>query len=77
MSRVISPLLSVSGSRILLGMPSKKLPADFREYLAKIGKKGGLKGGVARAAKLTPAQRSESARKAVEARWAREKAAKS
>lgn len=38
-----------------------------------LGRKGGLKGGPARAAKLTPEQRSESARKAVEARWAKSK----
>ena len=36
-----------------------------------LGRKGGKKGGFARAAKLSPAQRSESARKAVLARWAR------
>ena len=35
-----------------------------------LGRKGGLKGGKARAAKLTPEQRSEAARKAAEARWA-------
>lgn len=34
-----------------------------------LGRKGGLKGGVARAARLTPEQRSASARKAVRARW--------
>jgi hypothetical protein len=39
-----------------------------------LGRKGGKKGGLARAAKLTPAQRSASARKAVQARWAKEKA---
>jgi hypothetical protein len=32
-------------------------------------RKGGLKGGKARAAKLTPEQRSEIARKAAAARW--------
>jgi hypothetical protein len=36
-----------------------------------LGRKGGKKGGPARAAKLTPKQRSESARKAVQARWAK------
>jgi hypothetical protein len=36
-----------------------------------LGRKGGLKGGLARAARLTPAQRSESASKAVRARWAK------
>ena len=38
-----------------------------------LGRKGGKKGGLARAAKLTPEQRSESARKAVQARWAKAK----
>src|ERR1700682_4435831 len=38
-----------------------------------LGRKGGKKGGPARAAKLTPEQRSESARKAVKARWAKAK----
>jgi hypothetical protein len=36
-----------------------------------LGRKCGLKGGVARAAHLTPEQRSSSARKAVRARWAK------
>jgi hypothetical protein len=35
-----------------------------------LGRKGGLKGGRARAERLTPEQRSESARKAAQARWA-------
>jgi hypothetical protein len=34
-----------------------------------LGRLGGLKGGKARAAKLTQAQRSEIARKAAESRW--------
>jgi hypothetical protein len=38
-----------------------------------LGRKGGKKGGPARAAKLTPEQRSESARKAVQARWSKVK----
>jgi len=36
-----------------------------------LGRKGGKKGGPARAAKLTAQQRSESARNAVQARWAK------
>ena len=35
-----------------------------------LGKLGGLKGGKARAAKLTPEQRKAIARKAAKARWA-------
>jgi hypothetical protein len=34
-----------------------------------LGRKGGLKGGPARRAALTPEERKESARKAAEARW--------
>ncbi len=49
-------------------MPITKNPAAVA-----LGRKGGKKGGPARAARLTPAQRSESARKAVQTRWARVK----
>jgi len=34
-----------------------------------LGRRGGLKGGKARAAKMTPEQRSEIARRAAAARW--------
>jgi hypothetical protein len=34
------------------------------------GRKGGAKGGKARASKMTAAERSEAARKAAQARWA-------
>ncbi len=53
---------------------ARKLPPEVREYFSKLGKKGGPKGGHARAAKMTSEQRSESARKAVKARWAKKKA---
>lgn len=38
-----------------------------------LGRLGGQKGGKARAAKLTPRRRSAIAKKAAEARWARER----
>ena len=43
-----------------------KDPADeeLRELARKLGRRGGLKGGKARAEKMTPEERSESARKA-------------
>jgi hypothetical protein len=46
-------------------------PADDGKDPAAValGRRGGLKGGPARAAKLTPQQRAESARKAAQARW--------
>ena len=46
-------------------------PEDTRDPAAvALGRKGGLKGGKARAAALTPEQRSEIAKKAANARWA-------
>jgi len=38
-----------------------------------LGKMGGSKGGKRRAAKMTPEERSASAKKAAVARWAKEK----
>ncbi len=49
-------------------MTSRKNPAAIA-----LGRLGAGKGGRARAAKLTPEQRRESARKAVQARWAKVK----
>jgi hypothetical protein len=40
-----------------------------------LGRKGGIKGGRARAAKMTPEERRESARRAAQARWADRKSA--
>lgn len=41
-------------------------------YAVALGKLGGLKGGKARAKKLTPEQRKEIAKKAAKARWSKE-----
>jgi hypothetical protein len=49
-------------------MAKKKNP-----HAVALGRLGGLKGGKALAQKLTPEQRSEIARKASVARWAKEK----
>jgi hypothetical protein len=56
-------------------MPRKKLPPEILDFFRKQGAKGGKKGGTARAERMTPEQRSEAARKAVQARWARAKPA--
>jgi hypothetical protein len=50
-----------------------KISPELSAYFAKLGKKGGKRGGAVRAAAMTPEQRSESARKAVNARWAKKK----
>jgi hypothetical protein len=47
-----------------------KLPDEIREFFRKQGRIGAAK----RHASLTPKRRSEIARKAVETRWAKEKA---
>ena len=49
--------------------PKKKRPAKKNPAAVALGRRGGLKGGKARAAKLTKEQLSESARKAAHARW--------
>jgi hypothetical protein len=47
-------------------------PEDGKNRAAvELGRKGGLKGGKARAAKMTAAQRSNAAKKAAEARWSK------
>jgi len=51
---------------------TETLPAKDPAAVA-LGRKGGLVGGKARAAKLTPKQRSDIARKAAAARWGNEK----
>jgi len=44
---------------------------DKNPAAVELGRRGGLKGGKARAAKMTPEEKSESARKAAKARWAK------
>jgi hypothetical protein len=45
--------------------------AVIAEYLATIGRRGGLKGGKARAAALPASKRKAIAKKAAAARWAK------
>ena len=69
----------MSGSSILLGnagefataIAGRMAEQSVKEYLARIGRKGGLKGGKARAMKLSAQRRSEIARKGAKARWAK------
>ncbi|MFC1987602.1 histone H1 [Chloroflexota bacterium] len=50
-----------------IGEVEEKPVIDYKA----LGRKGGLKGGMARANKLSPTQRSEIAKKAAQARWGR------
>jgi len=52
------------------GNATKFTPDEGKDPAAvALGRKGGLKGGKARAAKMTPEQRAEAAKKAALARW--------
>ena len=52
------------------GEPPPVPPDDGKDPAAvALGRKGGLKGGKARAAKMTAAQRTAAAKKAAAARW--------
>ncbi len=58
-----------------IGEEPKEEPQPEKNAAAvELGRLGGLKGGKARAEKLTPEQRTENARKAVQARWAAKRA---
>ena len=51
--------------------PKEEPPTEKNPAAVELGRLGGLKGGKARAEKLTPEQRSEIARNAVKARWSK------
>ena len=58
-----------------LAVPVEDVPADGKNPAAvALGRLGGKKGGPARAAKLTKKQRSEIAKRAARARWAKPRA---
>ena len=64
-------------SRIIFDVANKETKTSTTKKdpaAVALGRKGGLKGGHARAANMSPEERSESARKAVLARWAKAKA---
>lgn len=59
--------------RIATGQIANELPSDKDPHAVALGKRGGAKGGKARAAKLTHDQRREAARKAAKARWSKKR----
>lgn len=63
--------LNSLASRITEMATNEQPPEDDGKDPAAValGRKGGLKGGKARAAKMTPEERRESAKKAAAARW--------
>lgn len=62
---------NLSAANVLKQM-FKYAEAEGKDPLAvALGRRGGLKGGKVRAAKMTAKERSESARKAAKSRWAK------
>lgn len=52
--------------------PSQEKPKEKNPAAVALGRLGGLKGGKARAEKLSPERRKEIAKKAAETRWKKE-----
>lgn len=50
-------------------VPAEPERSPVSAYLSQIGRKGGLRGGVARAEALSPRKRSAIAKKAARSRW--------
>ncbi len=73
MSRRKPPSAPILAAKSILnqvtGVVEKLEPPQKDPAAVTLGRRGGLKGGHARAKALTPEQRKESARKAAEARW--------
>jgi hypothetical protein len=53
----------------IVRLSTEEPPTSVSEYLAKIGRKGGLSGGPARAKKLSASRRKQIAKKAAKSRW--------
>lgn len=64
-------------AKLIADMATGNAPKDAKADAGKdpaavaLGRKGGLKGGKARAARMTDKQRKESAKKAAKARWSK------
>jgi len=68
LAKVIGDLATGQTEQIPADQPTDE---EIRRVMSLLGKKGGLKGGKARAAKLSPTTRAEIARKAAKTRWKR------
>jgi hypothetical protein len=56
---------------IATGQTEDREPDNRSPAAVELGRKGGLKGGKARAEKLTPERRQEIAKRAIRKRWSR------
>jgi hypothetical protein len=55
----------------IVGEATDETPQDLESPEARAGRAGGRRGGKARAERMSPEERSEAARKAAQARWAK------
>lgn len=58
-------------AKMIVDLSTGEIEEKPESVKAESGRKGGLKGGVARAEKLSPKRRSEIAKKAAETRWSK------
>ena len=72
----VDPVKRIMARQIVDEATGEAPPPDQDEgknpAAVELGRRGGLKGGKARAAKMTPEERSEAARRAARARWGRQ-----
>jgi hypothetical protein len=66
-------LAEATGDEAFAEEPEEAKP-EKNPAAVELGRRGGLKGGRARAARLTPEEKSEAARRAAQSRWSRDKA---
>ena len=62
-------MIDIASGEVEDKAPEPTVDPDKDPAAVSLGRRGGLKGGKARAAKMTPARRAEIARKAAKARW--------
>ncbi|MEO1243930.1 MAG: histone H1 [Pseudomonadota bacterium] len=65
-NQLAKPMVDIAGSE-----PEKGSDDGKNAAAVALGRRGGLKGGLARAKKLSPERRKEIAEKAAQARWAK------
>lgn len=67
------PVRRAKKNQAAVELAARRMVAMTPEERQAVAQQGGLKGGEARAKKLTPAQRKQIAKKAAEARWTKNK----
>src|SRR5580700_3805573 len=65
------PASSAPPARPVLVLEGTPVPSFKNRAAAELGRRGGMKGGAMRAARMTPEERSRSARTAAAVRWAK------